>query len=113
MSPVSRLTCEKDLTAGHVDESWERAPFLTWISATGCPFEGLLLDTTCNRESELKMTFKDLDKKALGSKAPAEEKTAPAAKKDGTTPKEQAAPTDEKRAVGPKDEDDMFNNLPV
>jgi hypothetical protein len=113
VSPVSRLTCEKDLTADHVDASWERPPLLTWISATGCPFEGQLLDPTYNTESELQMTFKDLDKKALGSTAPAEAKTAPATKNDGKTPKEQTAPPDEKRAVGPKYEDDMFNNMPV
>ncbi len=59
------------------------------------------------------MSFKDLDKKAIGSKAQAEEKTAPAAKNDGKTPKGKAAPTAEKRAVGPKDEDDKFNNMPV
>ena len=59
------------------------------------------------------MTFKDLDKKALSSSAPAQEKTATATKNDDKTPKEQAAPTEGKRAVGPKDEDDMFNNMPV
>lgn len=59
------------------------------------------------------MTFKDLDKKALGATEIPEEKATPADKSDGKKPHEKAASTDAQRAFGPTDDDDLFNNLPV
>ncbi|WP_282129614.1 hypothetical protein [Roseobacter litoralis] len=59
------------------------------------------------------MTFKDLDKKALGSKEMPEEKTTPANTSVDKKPHKEAASTDTTRALRPAKDDDMFDNMPV
>lgn len=59
------------------------------------------------------MTFKDLDKKALGSKEILEEEATPANKSDGKKSHEKATSTDADQALGPVEGDDPFDNMPV
>ena len=59
------------------------------------------------------MTFKDLDKKALGHTEIPVEKTTPPNKSVDTKTHETAASTDARRAFRPTDDDDLFDNMPV